>query len=88
MATMTDRLREEMATKQDLKELRAEMATKKDLAELRAEMVTKKDLANFRQEFKNDVEDAVVQISNAIEKTLTPLTQRVEKIEEHLELIP
>lgn len=85
-------LRAEMATKRDLEifeaKLRREVATKTDLEQLRQTMATKTDLADLKQELKNGIEDAVVQISTTIDKTISPLAHRVERIEEHLELSP
>ena len=52
-------IKDEMATKTDLKELgvelRAEMATKIDLEQMRVEMATKDDLQQLREDIKSDV---------------------------------
>lgn len=81
-----------VVTKKDLAsvEARLKIATKKDLAMVEArlhrEMATKKDLEAIGQKVKDDIDDAVAQISSAIDKTITPLARRVDRIEGHLEL--
>ncbi len=50
---------ENMATKEDIRDIRAEMATKEDIADIRAEMATKDDIREIWENMatKEDIRD-------------------------------
>ena len=56
-----------------------DIATKKDLQNF----ATKKDLNSLRREIKNDIDDAVAQITTAV----VPLEERVEEVEDRLGIV-
>jgi len=70
-------IRQEMATKEDLKQF----ATKDDLAELRKEMATKEDLKNLRDEI-------IEGVSTTVFDAIRTNAQRIDKLERHTDHPP